>query len=317
MSKTHELRADVTHSRWQSKIEPLLEIEPGDTVILWCRDGFDGQMEGLSAETLQNNLHGAVDFRRVAPVTGPISIRGAAPGDVLEVRIKELVPHGTAHMVVFPAWLQGDFLPLDYRNRFPEAWIRAFDMDKAVRDGFLEFAGRFRIPLQPMLGMVATAPAAGEFVTGPPQNFGGNMDVKDVRAGSTVYLPVLQAGGLFSAGDAHALQGDGEISTTGMETPIKAVLEFALHHERSIAGPQLETATEFMTIGRGRSLDLAAQEALTMMLDYLVERHAFTPHDAYAFLGLAGDIRVNQVVNFPLLGARVAIPKTLFADWRW
>jgi acetamidase/formamidase len=317
MGKTIELSSDVVHSRWKAAIDPVLTIDPGDTVVMSCRDGFDEQVNGVCPEDLDENAHDIIDFRRVAPVTGPVAVRGAEPGDTLEVRIKELVPFGTGSVVIFPAWMQGDFLPIAYRGQFPEAWIRSFDMDRAVRDGYVELPPGVQIRLRPMLGMVATAPARGEFTTGPPQEFGGNIDVKDVAAGSTIYLPVQRPGALFSAGDGHAVQGDGEICTTGVETPMRAVLEFHLHSGRTISGPQLETAEEFMTIGRGRSLDLAAQEAISTMIDYLVERHSLSMHEAYAFLGLAGDIRVNQVVNFPQLGARLAIPKASFRDWQW
>lgn len=315
----HDLGSDRVHTRWLSKISPILEIEAGDVVRMECREGFDGQVDPpAEAEDLESRLYHLIDFRRVAPVTGPIAIKGAEPGDTLEVKILDLVPFGTGNLVVFPAWLEADFLTVDQRRSFPEAWIRHFDMDEAVSAGRVEFAPGIRIPLSPMLGVVGTAPAEGEYtVTGAPRHFGGNMDVRDVAAGSRVYLPVLQPGALFSAGDGHGLQGDGEIGTTGLETPMRATLEFHLHKGRSISRPQLETADEFMTLAHGRTLDAAAQQAIVDMIDYLSSHKKLTRHEAYGLLSLAGDIRVNQVVDYPYLGVRVAVRKDIFEQWKW
>lgn len=317
--KVHRLGSERVHTRWIANLEPVLEMEPGDSVDLECREGFDGQLDPpILAEDLDQRLYQVLDFRRVAPVTGPISIRGAEPGDALEVRINELTPFGIGNLVVFPSWMEVDFITSEQRKGFPQAWIKRFDMDKAASEKSIEFAPGIRLPVRPMLGVVGTAPAQGEFtVTGPPRCFGGNMDVKSVAPGSTVYLPVLQPGGLFSAGDGHAMQGDGEICATGLETPMRAKLEFHLHKQRHIAGPQIETADEFMLVAYGRTLDDAARRAIAAMIEYLVDRHGLSALDAYSLLSLVGDLRVNQIVDFPHLGARVAIPKAIFAAWRW
>lgn len=317
--KLHELGSERVHTRWLSNISPVLEIDPGDTVRMTCREGFDGQVDPpVEAPDLESRLYEVIDFRRVAPVTGPIAIRGAAPGDTLEVRILELIPFGTGNLVVFPAWLEADFLTREQRESFRGAWIRHFDMDAAVREGAVQFQPGVRLPLRPMLGVVGTAPAEGEYtVTGAPRHFGGNMDVRDVTIGSRVYLPVMQAGALFSAGDGHGMQGDGEICTTGLETPMHAILEFHLHKARTIRRPQLETDSEFTTIAYGRSLDSSAREAISDMIDYLSTYQKLTRHEAYGLLSLAGDIRVNQVVDFPYVGARVALRKDVFEKWKW
>jgi acetamidase/formamidase len=318
-SNLHHLGSQRVHTRWITDLEPLLEIEPGDTVLIECRDGFDGQVNPpVAAEDLDRRLYAVLDVGRVAPVTGPIAIRGAEPGDALEVRILDLTPFGIGNLVIYPSWMETDFLTVDQRARFPQAWIRRFDMDEAVRDKAIEFTPGLRVPIHPMLGVVGTAPSQGEFtVLGPPRQFGGNMDIKSVGAGSKVYLPVFQPGALFSAGDGHALQGDGEICRTGLETPMRATLEFHVHKGRRIAGPQIETSDEFMIVAYGRSLDEAARRAIAEMVEYLADRHRLSRHEAYGFLSLAGDVRVNQVVDFPHLGARVSIPKAVFADWQW
>lgn len=317
--KVHELGSDQVHTRFKSEIEPVLEIEPGDRVDMACREGFDGQMDPpVTAEDLEHRLFDVMDTRRLAPLTGPIAVRGAERGDTLEVRILDLVPFGTGNLIVFPSWLEADFLTPEQRQSFPGAWIRRFDMDEAARNGAIAFSPELRIPITPMLGVVGNAPADGDFTTtGAPRYFGGNMDIKDIAIGSRVYLPVFRQGALFSAGDGHAVQGDGEICTTGLETPIRAELEFHLHKGRSIPGPQIETADEFMTVGFGRTLDEAGRRAIGYMIDYLSTRQNLSRYESYGLLSLAGDLRVNQVVDFPHLGARVAVRKSIFSSWAW
>jgi acetamidase/formamidase len=316
--RIHELGSESVHYRWKAKIEPILTIEPGDTVKMMCRDGFDGQVDPpVVPDNLDADLYSTIDFRRVAPVTGPISIRGSEPGDTLEVRVQDLTPFGTGTLVIFPSWFAADILFADHRPNFPKGWIRRFDMDKAARDGSVEFHPNVRIPMRPMLGMMATAPAEGDFPTGPPRNFGGNMDVKDIAAGSIVYLPVYQSGALFSAGDGHAVQGDGEVCATGIETPLQATLEFHLHKGRTIPGPQVETESEFMTIAFAPTLEEASKRAINYMVDYLAQRRGFTCYEAYGLLSLAGDLRINQIVNYPHFGVRMAVRKSLFSSWVW
>lgn len=315
----HKLGSQQVHTRWKSNIDPILEIDPGDTVIIECREGFDGQVDPpVEQEDLEVRLFETIDFRRVAPATGPIAIRGAEAGDSLEVRIIDLMPFGIGNLVVFPSWMEADFFGREARIEFPKAWIQRFDMSQAVRDGAVEFSPGIRIPIRPMLGVIGTAPAEGDFTTtGAPRLFGGNMDIKDIAAGSRVYLPVLQPGALLSAGDGHAVQGDGEICTTGLETPMQATLEIHLHKGRTIPGPQIETQEEFMTVGYGRTLDQASQKAILYMIEYLAGYQGLSRYEAYGLLSLAGDLRINQIVDFPHLGARVAIRKSLFESWTW
>jgi acetamidase/formamidase len=143
------------------------------------------------------------------------------------------------------------------------------------------------------------------------------MDVKDIGAGSKVYLPVYQPGGLFSAGDAHAVQGDGEVCATSIETPVRATLEFQLHKGRTIPGPQVETESEFMTVAFSNTLEEASQQAISYMVEYLAQHRGLDSYEAYGLLSLAGDLRINQIVNYPHFGVRMALPKSLFSSWVW
>ncbi len=318
VSNLHHLDSDRVHTRFRPDLEPMLTVESGDSVEIRCRDGLDGQADPPAAPAdLDRNLYGTIDFGRVAPLTGPVAVRGAEPGDTLEVHIVDIVPFGTGSVVIWPAWAGYDFLPGEDRREFPHAWIRSFDMDEAWRRGYVEFRPGVRLPLRPMMGIIATAPAEGDYPTGPPREFGGNMDVKDVCKGHTVYLPVFRPGALFSTGDAHAVQGDGEVCTTGIETPVTVTVTFHLHRGRTIPAPQIETPDELMTVAYGRTLEDASRRAIGFMMDYLVERHGLSRHEAYALVGLVCDLRVNQVVDFPHLGVRVALPKRVFDRWRW
>ena len=143
------------------------------------------------------------------------------------------------------------------------------------------------------------------------------MDIKDIGAGSTVYLPVYQSGGLFSAGDGHAVQGDSEVCATSIETPLRATLEFQLHKGHAISGPQVATESEFMTIAFSHTLEEASQRAISYMVEYLTQRRELTRYEAYGLLSLAGDLRINQIVNYPHFGVRMAISKSLFSSWEW
>lgn len=316
--KEHHLDASEVHNRFRPDIAPRLVIDPGDVVTVECREGFDGQVDPpVEGPDLDAGLYETISWSRLAPLTGPIAIRGAEPGDTLEVRIHDLVPFGTGNLIIFPAWMDGDFISQKARADYPQAWIRHFDMDRAARDGFVDYEG-LKVPLRPMLGVVGTAPAKGDFTTtGAPRFFGGNMDIRDIAAGSRVYLPVQCPGALFSAGDGHGMQGDGEIGATGLETPMRARLEFHLHKGRKLETVQIETGDEFMVVGWGRTLDDAGRRAIEFMVEELATRRGLSRHAAYGLLSLAGDLKVNQVVDLPNLGMRLSVPKAIFGDWKW
>lgn len=306
------LDAATVHTRWRADIAARQTVASGDTVTVTCRDGFDGQIvAALANPPAQGTVYETIDFSRVAPLTGPIAVTGAVVGGAIEVEILDLVPFGTANTVIAPDWYELDFIHRHQRHDFPDEWIRTFDMDAAVATGFVPFTDRIRIPLRPMLGMVGSAPAAGSFTTGPPRSFGGNLDVRDVAIGSSVFLPVHQPGGLVSLGDGHAVQGDGESCGTAVETPIQATVRLTAHPDIHLEQPRVETADAVMVIGYGRTLDDAARHAITQSIDYLAAHHGVDRYEAYALISCACDVRVNQLVDFPHVGARVVIPRAL------
>jgi acetamidase/formamidase len=301
---THNLKANQVHYTWSSRHEPRLKIDPGDRVQLTTRDGFDGQLEGLASSDLDTTLD-ALDFARIAPLTGPVFVEGARPGDVAVVKIRRLSPVGTGWTVVWPEWCGFDYArPTELPK---EGRIVRFAAGRLIAGSYVEVDGA-RVLVRPMLGMLGTAPAVGEFATLPPRTFGGNMDLRHVAEGATIYLPVFVDGALISFGDGHAAQGDGEVCTTGIECGMDVEVSISIERGRQIDEPEVETADAYMVTAFGRDLDSAARAAINYMHRHLTEVRGMSASDAYVLMGLAGHLSVNQVVNTPHIGTRFSIP---------
>lgn len=299
---THQLIPSEPHFTWSAAHRPRLFVEPGDTVIAQTRDPFDGQLATLRPLDIAASLS-AIDFARVAPLTGPISVAGAEPGNVLAVTIDAIEVIGPGWTVIWPEWCGFDY---ERPHGVPAgARIFAFSHEELVTGSVVLGPGTVR--LKPMLGMVGTAPEHGEFTTLPPRRFGGNLDLRLVGRGTTVYLPVFAAGGLLSIGDGHAVQGDGEVCTTGIETSLRVVMRLDVLNDCSIEEPELETPEAYVVTSFGRDLDEAARKAIRFMHRHLVTVRGFAPDEAYAFMSLAGHLAVNQVVDTPHVGARFSI----------
>jgi acetamidase/formamidase len=300
----HVLVDTRVHFTWSPRHEPVLTVRPGDSIRLRTRDGFDGQMAGLAASELDETL-AALDFGRIAPLTGPVHVDGAQPGDVVAVEIRSLVPSGPGWTVIWPAWCGFDYVRP--HGVPPGASVREFP-DGSLRPGGRVGVGRVQVPVRPMLGMVGTAPPAGEFTTLPPRAFGGNLDLRLIAPGATVYLPVFVPGAALSFGDGHAAQGDGEVCTTAIECAMDVEVQVDLVRGRWIDEPELRTADAYVVTGYGRDLDEAAGKAIRFMHRHLVEVRGLSPQDAYMLMSLTGDLGVNQVVDLPHVGARFSIP---------
>ena len=205
----HRLTAEPTHSRWNRALEPRLTISSGDTVHMSCLDASGGQVKpGASVEDFL-----AIDRSRIHALTGPIRIDGAEPGDVLEIQVLQVEHRGWGWSSVIPGL---GFLKEQFREPYLFHWALDPEVSRSL--------GPAVVPLRPFCGVMGVAPAEdGEFRTRPPGPFGGNMDVRELCAGATLYLPVLNPGALFSAGDAHAAQGDGEVCINGIECPAEVI----------------------------------------------------------------------------------------------
>ena len=302
---THHLTADTTHSVWSRDLEPRLTIAAGDTVHLACHDATGDQITATS--TLAEYL--AIDRNRIHALTGPVFVEGAEPGDVLEIEILEVAHKGWGWTSTIPGL---GFLD----QRFTKASLFHWRLDG---DTSISLTPAI-VPLRPFCGVMGVAPAEqGQFRTRPPGVFGGNMDVRDLSTGATLYLPVLNPGALFSCGDVHAAQGDGEVCINGIECPADVTLRFKLHKSSALsaaiveAPPPAPAPQGLWTVvesagGDHPALD-AARAATSRMIDLLADHWGFTPLEAYLLCSVAMDLRLAQVVNRPMVTVAASIPK--------
>jgi acetamidase/formamidase len=297
---------------FDNSISPAICIDSGDTVMLQTLALYNDKLvPGLSMdELLKLRQKFAVENKTGHTMTGPIYVNGAMPGDVLEIRIKKLIPRPYAVNYNIPSTVaEFGTLPED----FPEGQVKDFVLDLGKMT--TAFSDNIEIPLRPFLGNMAVAPKApGQFSTAPPNEFGGNIDCKELVAGSTLYLPVFLEGALFSTGDAHAAQGDGEVSLTALETALdEVVLQFIVHKDIKLDGPRAETPTHWITFGFSPDLEEAAKTALRQMIHFLVSEKGLTKLDAYALCSVAADLRVTQLVDGNR-GIHAMLAKSIFKE---
>jgi acetamidase/formamidase len=299
----HSLSAAPTHSRWNRDLKPRLVIAPGDTVHFECQDASGAQVgPGMTVgEYLK------IDRDRIHALTGPISVEGSEPGDVLEIKVLEVAHKGWGWSSVIVGL---GFLKQRFAEPFLFHWKLEGDLTRSLAPAL--------VPLRPFCGVMGVAPAEpGEFRTRPPGVFGGNMDVRELCSGATLYLPVLNRGALFSAGDAHAAQGDGEVCINGIECPSDVTLRFQLHKHQPLAGPLIESAIPretgegeaWIVVESGTDAIAAARAATSRMIDLLVTRWGFTDVHAYLLCSVAMNLRLSQVVNEPMFTVSAAVPK--------
>jgi formamidase len=368
---THEVAVDLSrplreepgtgHNRWHPAIPPAVRCQPGDEVVLETRDALDGQ---ITPDSKVEDV-AAVDLSVVHPLTGPVHVDGAEPGDLLVVDIVEVVPPEFGFTVQIPGF---GFL----REEFPEPYIVKWD----IADGWATSADLpgVRIPGAPFMGTIGLAPSAelmakiaareqdllgrGGFVlppdptgavpddpaiagealrTIPPRETGGNVDIKQLAAGTRLLLPVSAEGALFSAGDAHFAQGDCETCGTAIETTARLTVRFDLRKgqaaERGIRDVQFERdtylvdpvyqapqryfATTGISVGRdgtnaSEDLTLAARNALLNMIDHLGVEHGYTRQQAYAICSVAVDLKISEVVDVPNFVVSAFLPLAIF-----
>jgi acetamidase/formamidase len=301
----HSLRAEPTHSRWNRALAPRLRVASGDAVRMECVDASGAQVH--PSMTLSEFLE--IDRNRIHALTGPIFVEKAEPGDVLQVDVLEVTHKGWGWSSVLGGL---GFL----KERFVDPFLFHWTLDGDVTESL----GPATVPLRPFCGVMGVAPAEdGEFRTRPPGRFGGNMDVRELCSGATLYLPVLNRGALFSAGDAHAAQGDGEVCINGIECPAEVVLRLRLHKHRPLAGPMIETAAPlkqdldatgaWIVVESSADAVMAARTATSRMIDLLVDRWGFSEVHAYLLCSVAMNLRLSQVVNEPMFTVSAAISK--------
>ncbi len=307
--KEHLLSAMPTHSVWNRDLEPLLHVAPGDVVHMECVDSSGSQVRPES--TVEDFL--AIDRTRIHALTGPIAVDGAEPGDVLQVDVLDVAHKGWAWSSVISGL---GFLYERFTEPYLFHWKLEAELTRSLQPAV--------IPLQPFCGVMGVAPAEpGEFRTRPPGAFGGNMDVRELSAGATLYLPVTIKGALFSAGDAHAAQGDGEVCINGMECPADVTLRFALHKRHPLPGPMIESAARtgedgpaWIVVESGTDALETAKRATSRIVDLLVEKWGFEAVHAYLLCSVAMKLRLSQVVNRPMVTVSAAISKSILPQRR-
>jgi acetamidase/formamidase len=306
----HRLDAEQVHYEWNNALPPRLEIEPGDTVVFDTRDAADRYYRPTST-------HADVLARgpfRGHPLTGPVRVRGARPGDVLVVEILEVKPAEFGWTAIRPG--RGLLPESDFGKPFLQIW----DLSDGTH---ARAGGRVAVPIAPFPGVMGTAlDVAGGHSTMPPRKNGGNMDIKQLTAGATLYLPVWMDGALFSVGDAHAIQGDGEVCVTAVEMGARITARFGLERGRNLAEPQLRTTRApsaaapagswFATTAHGPDLFAASQQAVRYMIDHLVRERGLSREEAYILCSVTVDLKISEIVDAPNWIVSAFLPEGVF-----
>ncbi len=307
----------VAWGYYSAHAKPVLTVKSGDTVVMHTLStcGSPERLQGMGIPAAEippsvTALYAAKDIDKGPGghiLTGPIAIDGAEPGDVLEVDIQKIdidVPWACNGFGAGRGYLPDDY-PYGKMTRIP------LDRQRMVAD----FAPGIEIPLHPFFGSMGDAPpeSAGRYNSAPPWMHGGNMDNKELVAGTKLFLPVNAKGALFEAGDGHAGQGNGEVDITAMETMLTGTFRFEVHKDRHLLWPMAETPTAYITMGFSPDLNKATEMALHNMLAFLETEKHLTRDQAYQLSSVAVDLDITQLVDTNV-GVHAMLPKALFKN---
>jgi acetamidase/formamidase len=313
----HRLEATpstVAYGYYWSEAQPVLHIDSGDIIdvdTLLTNTPAGLAKAGVPDDKIQKSLKVIVEEvtgERKGPgghiLTGPVYVNGAEPGDVLEVKILSIT------------------LPIDYgyngckgflpENCEPDQPVKILQLDR--KNMTAEFLPGIVVPLHPFFGSMGLAPApeAGRVSSNPPGRHAGNLDNRELVAGSILYIPVFARGALFEIGDGHAAQGDGEVDQTAIETSLRAQVQLTVRKDMKLTWPRAETATDYISMATDPDLTVATHGAIQEMVDFLVKDKNLTRHQAYQLVSIAGNVVVTQLVDKPNLGVHVKLPKAIF-----
>src|SRR5262245_56799669 len=315
--KTHRLEATpdtVAYGYYWSDAKPALRIASGDIVdvdTLLTNSPMGLSRAGVADDKIQASLKRIVTEvtgDRRGPgghvLTGPVYVEGAEPGDVLEVKILSIdlaLDYGYNGC--------SGFVP---SNCDRSAGIRIIPLDKKTMSA--EYMPGIVLPMKPFFGSmgVAPAPELGRVSSNPPSRHAGNMDNKELVAGSTLYVPIFAKGALFEIGDGHVAQGDGEVDQTAIETSLRGRLQLTVRKDMKLTWPRAETATDYIAMATDPDLAVATKGAIQEMIDFVVAEKKLSRHEAYQLVSIAGNVAITQLVDKPNLGVHVRLPKSIF-----
>src|SRR6201996_6055446 len=317
--RTHRLEATtdtVAYGYYWAEAKPVLSIASGDIIdvdTLLTNSPAGLAKAGVADDKIEASLKAVVaqvTGDRKGPgghiLTGPVYVEGAEPGDVLEGKILSID------------------LPLDYgyngcSGYLPEnceagAAYKIIPLDRKKMTA--EFLPGIVIPLKPFYGSIGIAPAPelGRLSSNPPGRHAGNMDNRELVAGSTLYIPIFARGALFEIGDGHAAQGDGEVDQTAIETSLRGRLQLTVRKDMKLTWPRAETATDYISMGTDPDLAVATRTAIQEMIDFVAAQRGLSKHQAYQLVSLAGNVAVTQLVDKPNYGVHVRMPKSVFVS---
>jgi acetamidase/formamidase len=306
----HSVAAERTATVWDNAAEPVLEIESGEVVELETVDASGGQL----AKTSTAADVASMDLTRANPVTGPVYVKGAEPGDAICVEILELRPEDWGWSAIIPGFgLLAD--------EFPDPWLNVSRVDPPTSR--VEFLPDVLLPFEPFPGTIGLAPKEpGQHSVIPPHAHGGNLDIKHLRVGATLLLPVGAPGGLFSVGDTHAAMGDGEVCGTAVECPMEIAVRLTTVKHAHLPAPQFmvppgelartEASGYHVCTGVAPDLMDAAKQATRAVVDHIEQIHERTREEAYAIASVACDLRIHEIVDAPNWVVGAWLPEAIF-----
>ena len=309
--RTIHVQRNQFHLAWDNSIAPIATVQSGEEVEFDLLDAAGGQ---IGPESTVEAIH-TLDFARVDQVNGPIYVEGAEAGDTLQVEFLDLQPANWGWTAIIPGFgLLAD--------EFPDAALKIWHLEGGA-EGWAEFAPGIRIPLAPFCGEIGLAPAAsGALSTIPPYRHGGNMDTKHITKGAKLFLPIEVPGALFSMGDGHAAQGDGEVCGTAIETPMRATVRLTVRKDVKVPEPQFltsgplasrtNTAPYYATDGIGPDMVEATRNAVRHMIDHIQHTHGLSRSDAYMLCSVAVDLKLSEVVDMPNWLVSAFLPQSIF-----
>jgi acetamidase/formamidase len=315
--RTHRLEATpatVAYGYYWAGATPVLRIASGDIIdvdTLLTNTPTGLEKAGVPAHKIQTSLKtivAEVTGDRRGPgghiLTGPVYVEGAEPGDALEVKVLSIdlaLDYGYNGC--------SGFLPENCDRSVP---TKIIPLDRKAMTA--EFLPGIVIPLRPFFGSmgVAPAPEVGRVSSNPPGRHAGNLDNRELIAGSTLYIPVFVPGALFEIGDGHAAQGDGEVDQTAIETSLRGRVQLTVRKNVKLAWPRAETPTDYISMASDQDLATATRLALQEMIDFLAAAKGLTKHQAYQLVSVAGNVAITQLVDKPVMGVHVKMPKSIF-----